>query len=306
MRIVAALGGNALLRRGEAPDAAVQLAHIVQAVKELAPLAADHELVITHGNGPQVGMLAIESADDPALSTPYPLDVLSAETQGMIGYWLVRELRNALPHRQVVALLTDTLVDADDPAFRNPAKFVGRTYSAEQAHRLAADRGWTVRQDGAAWRRVVPSPEPHGIAELPAIALLLEAGWVVVAAGGGGVPVTENGHGAEAVVDKDLTAALLAARLNADALLLLTDVPGIIAGFGTPQARPVDRATPAQLRELNLPEGSMGPKAEAACRFAQQRPGALAAIGTLTDAAAMLAGEAGTLVVLPDLGERPR
>jgi carbamate kinase len=315
MRIVAALGGNALLQRGEAPDAGIQLAHIAQAVQSLAPLADQHELVITHGNGPQIGMLAVESAADNALSAPYPLDVLGAQTQGMIGYWLARELRGACPGRQVIALLTDTLVRADDPAFGHPTKFVGRLYSADEAHRLAAARGWTLHPDGkaegATWRRVVPSPEPHDILELPAITLLLDAGWVVVAAGGGGVPVTTRSSGldgiarlsgADAVVDKDLTAALLAERLEADALLLLTDVPGIVADFGTSQARLLTHATPAQLRTLKLPEGSMGPKAEAACRFSEHRPAAIAAIGPMTDAPALLTGRAGTMIrdTLPD------
>ncbi|MEO5875104.1 MAG: carbamate kinase [Streptosporangiaceae bacterium] len=301
MRIVAALGGNALLRRGETPDAGVQLSHVIEAVEALAPLADEHELVITHGNGPQVGMLAVESAADPALSVPYPMDVLGAQTQGMIGYWLTRELRNARPGRRIVALITETLVRADDPAFGNPTKFVGRLYTVEEARHLTATRAWAMREDGAAWRRVVPSPEPQDILELPAITLLLASGWIVIAAGGGGVPVTSNGrtaqsHGADAVVDKDLTAALLAERLNADALLLLTDVPGVIVGFGTPQARPLGPTTPAQLRSLHLAEGSMGPKADAACRFVEHRPDALAAIGTLTDAAALLTGHTGTVI----------
>ncbi|MFG2006227.1 carbamate kinase [Spirillospora sp. NPDC048911] len=295
MRIVAALGGNALLRRGEKPDAAVQLAHIAQAVAALAPLAAEHELLITHGNGPQVGMLALETADDHTLSTPYPLDALVAETQGMIGYWLARELRAALPERQVVTLLSDTLVDPTDPAFNDPTKFIGAQYTAQEAALLTATRGWTMRQDGSAWRRVVPSPEPRDIVELPAITHLMDAGWIVVAAGGGGIPVTANGHhGVEAVVDKDLTAALLAERTDADALLLLTDVSNIYADYGTPQARPLTGTTPEEIRALGLPEGSMGPKAEAAARFVEHRPGAFAAIGSLTDAEALLTGKAGT------------
>ncbi|MBO3752863.1 carbamate kinase [Streptosporangiaceae bacterium NEAU-GS5] len=308
MRIVAALGGNALLQRGEAPDAAVQLTHVAQAVHALAPLTADHELIITHGNGPQVGMLAVESANDTTLTAPYPMDVLTAQTQGMIGYWLVRELRNARSGLKVVGVLTDTLIDADDPAFDHPTKFVGPRYPPREAERIADARGWCLRPEGnpgqAMWRRVVASPEPLDILELSAITLLLDAGWVVVAAGGGGVPVTNGGSalglsglaGADAVIDKDLTAALLAERLQADALLLLTDVPAIMTGFGTPQARRLIRATPAQLRALPLAQGSMGPKAEAACRFTEHRPGVIAAIGSLTDAAALLTGRAGTLV----------
>ncbi|MFC4910141.1 carbamate kinase [Actinomadura gamaensis] len=299
MRIVAALGGNALLRRGEALDAAVQIAHVRQAARGLAALARDHELVVTHGNGPQVGLLALESAADPALSVPYPLDVLGAETQGMIGYWLARELRRVLPGREIVAVLTETVVDSRDPAFAAPAKFVGRAYGTAEADRMRVEHGWAMRRDGDAWRRVVPSPEPRDIVELPTLARLTEVGCLVIAAGGGGVPTDGGHHGVEAVVDKDLTAALLATRLKADALLLLTDVPAVMRDHGTPRARPVRQATPDELRRIPLPAGSMGPKAEAACRFADQRPGAVAAIGSLTDAPALLAGTAGTRVEAP-------
>jgi carbamate kinase len=296
VRIVAALGGNALLRRGEIPDASVQVEHVREAVGGLAALAAGNELIVTHGNGPQVGLLAVESAADPALSAPYPLDVLGAETQGMIGYWLVRELRRALPGREIAALLTETEVDPGDPAFGDPAKFVGRGYGDAEAERLRAEHGWAMRRDGTAWRRVVPSPEPRAIVELPTIARLTGEGCLVVAVGGGGVP-TGGGHlGVEAVVDKDLAAALLARHLKADVLLLLTDVPAIERGFGTARARPVRRVTPALLRRLPLPAGSMGPKAEAACRFAEHRRGAVAVVGALTDAPALLSGAAGTRI----------
>ncbi|WP_460307413.1 amino acid kinase family protein [Actinocorallia aurea] len=301
---MAALGGNALLRRGERPDAAVQLAHVAEAVAALAPLAAEHELLITHGNGPQIGMLALESAADPALSVPYPLDALNAQTQGLIGSWLVRALRSALPGRRVVALLTDTVVAADDPAFERPTKFIGRQYTREEAGRLAGERGWAVARDGDAWRRVVPSPAPLDVVELPAAGLLLDAGWVVVAGGGGGAPVRSDGTGGvEAVVDKDFTSALMAERLGAEVLLLLTDVPNVIAGYGTDAAEPVGRATPARVRALDLPAGSMGPKAEAACRFAEHRPGVLAAIGALGDAPDLVAGRAGTRISLPAASE---
>jgi carbamate kinase len=248
MRIVAALGGNALLKRGEPPDSAIQERHVISAVRALAPLAAGHELVITHGNGPQVGLLALESASDPALARPYPFDVLGAQTQGMIGYWLTQALANALPDRQVTCLISRTLVRADDPAFAHPAKFVGPVYDESQARALAASQHWDIRQDGAAWRRVVPSPEPADLIELPAIRLLLDHRAIVVCSGGGGIPVAVNGtgglRGVEAVVDKDLTAALLAIRLHADALLLLTDMAAVQDGFGTP-AGPADR--PGQL-----------------------------------------------------------
>ncbi|MFF4235323.1 carbamate kinase [Actinomadura geliboluensis] len=296
MRVVAALGGNALLHRGEPLDASVQIGHIREAVRGLATAASGSELVITHGNGPQVGLLAVESAADPALSTPYPLDVLGAQTQGMIGYWLARELRRALPGREVVAVLTETVVALDDPAFTHPTKFVGRSYAAHEAHRLRAEHGWAVRRDGAAWRRVVPSPEPRAIVELPTIARLVDDGCLVIAAGGGGVPVDPHHRGVEAVVDKDLTAALLAEHLKADMLLLLTDVPAVMRDYGTADARPIGRITPRALRALDLPAGSMGPKAEAACRFAEHRHGAVAVIGALADIPALLSGTAGTRI----------
>ncbi|MBT2212690.1 MULTISPECIES: carbamate kinase [Actinomadura] len=299
MRIVAALGGNALLRRGEHPKASVQVSHVREAVRGLADLAVGNDLVVTHGNGPQIGLLAVESAADPALSTPYPLDALGAQTQGVIGYWLARELRRHLPGREVVALLTETVVDPRDPAFARPTKFVGRAYPAPDAGRLHAEHGWTMRRDGDFWRRAVPSPEPSGIVELPTITRLVEDGCLVVAVGGDGVPTGPDHRGVEAVVDKDLASALLAAHLKADMLLLLTDVPAVMRGHGTAAARPVREATPAALRDMRLPDGSMGPKAEAACRFAESRPGAVAAIGSLTEATALLAGAAGTRVEAP-------
>ena len=300
MRIVAALGGNALLERGEPPESAIQEQHVIKAVRALAPLAAGNDLVITHGNGPQVGMLALESAHDPALSRPYPFDVLGAQTQGMIGYWLVQELQNALPGRQAACLVSRTLVSPDDPAFAHPTKFVGPVYDEQQARLLAASQHWEIRRDGSAWRRVVPSPEPTGLLDLTAVRVLLDGAAIVVCSGGGGVPVMAvNGtgpiRGVEAVVDKDLTAALLARQLDADALLLLTDVAAVQDGYGTPQARPIRRATPAELRARNFPAGSMGPKIEAVCRFVETT-GKPAAIGQLGDAQALLAGEAGTLV----------
>jgi carbamate kinase len=299
VRVVAALGGNALLERGEPPDSDVQQAHIARAVAALAPLAGDHELVITHGNGPQVGLLAMESARDTALTRPYPFDVLGAQTQGMIGYWLVQALQNALPGRLAGCLVCRTLVSADDPAFANPVKFVGPVYAEARARQLAAEYGWQVRRDGNAWRRVVPSPEPAELLDLPLISELVRIGAIVVCAGGGGVPVTRDAagflRGAEAVVDKDLTAALLARVLHADALLLLTDVDCVQDQYGTQQARPIRLATPSVLRALQFPAGSMGPKVDAACRFVEAT-GAMAAIGRLDDAEALLYRKAGTIV----------
>jgi carbamate kinase len=300
MRIVAALGGNALLQRGERPDADVQQGHIAEAAQALAPLARQHELVLTHGNGPQVGLLALQSASDPALREPYPLDVLGAQTQGMIGYWLAQAMQQACPERPVACLLSRTLVHAGDPAFAVPAKFVGPVYTRAHAEQLAAERGWQVRQDGSAWRRVVPSPEPIGLVEQDMITTLIGTGVIVICNGGGGVPVTMDTdgrlHGAEAVVDKDLTAALLARLVGADVLLLLTDVDGIIDGYGTAAARPIRQTTPAQLRARQFPAGSMGPKAEAVCRFVAGT-GKMAVIGRLDDAEAMAYGKAGTVVV---------
>jgi carbamate kinase len=301
LKVVAALGGNALLERGEAPDSDVQQARVAQAVEALVPVALRHDLIITHGNGPQVGVLALESAGDPALHRPYPFDVLGAQTQGMIGYWIVQALGNALPARAAACLICRTLVSSDDPAFLDPEKFVGPGYDEEQAGRLAAEHGWEVRADGAAWRRVVPSPEPIDLIELPLIRLLLSSGAIVVCAGGGGIPVAGDGdgpgrlRGVEAVVDKDLTAALLGRAIGADVLLLLTDIAAVQDGYGTPQAQPIRAASSRDLRARSFAAGSMGPKIEAACRFVDAT-GGVAAIGRLGDAEALLAGTAGTIV----------
>jgi carbamate kinase len=299
VRLVVAVGGNALLERGEVPLAQIQEGHVGEAVDALAPLAADHELVITHGNGPQVGLLANESAADPDLPGPYPLDVLGAESQGMIGYFLLQALQNALPGRTVVSLICQTEVAADDPAFTDPTKFVGPVYPDPSAGGLAARRGWQVRPDGPSWRRVVASPEPVAMVELATIRLLMAGGAVVVCAGGGGIPVVRGDdgrlRGAEAVIDKDLGAALLAKDLGADALLLLTDVANVQTGFGTADARAIGRTTAAALRATPFPPGSMGPKVEAACRFVEAT-GRPAMIGNLGDAAALLQGTCGTYI----------
>jgi carbamate kinase len=307
VRVVVALGGNALLKRGERPDASVQEANVEVAVTALAPVAEAHELVVTHGNGPQVGVLALQSASDPNLSTPYPFDVLGAQTQGMIGYWLLQSLQNHLPDRQIACIINQTLVSAADPAFADPTKPIGETYDEDEARRLADARGWVMKPDGAGWRRVVGSPEPQRVVETRLIRLLLGTGAVVVCAGGGGVPVIRSDEGrlegVEAVVDKDLTAAVLAEALDADALLILTDVPCVYRRFGTPEQEPITAATPAALRSEELPAGSMGPKVEAACRFVELT-GGMSGIGRLEDAAAILAGRAGT-VVTPS-GSPPR
>jgi carbamate kinase len=192
VRIVAAVGGNALLERGERPDAEIQQRHIRAAIDALAPLARSGQLVVTHGNGPQVGLLARESAADPALARPYPLDVLGAQTQGMIGYWLLQGFQNAVPGRKIASVITQTLVSATDPAFADPTKFVGPVYPEAEARRIAAERGWTVKADGDAWRRVVASPIPLRVVETRLIRQLLDADVVVICAGGGGAPVVRN------------------------------------------------------------------------------------------------------------------
>lgn len=298
MRIVAALGGNALLLRGEAPDSDAQERRIRVAAEALTPLVMGNELVITHGNGPQVGVLALESAADAMLTHPYPFDVLVAETQGLIGNWILSAIGRAAPWTRAVCLITRTVVDESDDAFLHPTKFVGPTYSKAQAQRLSSEWGWRVAQDGTNWRRVVASPQPRDVIEVDEIELLLEQGHVVVCAGGGGVPVVRDGDGywrdVEAVIDKDLTAAVLAAELRADALLLLTDVPYVELGYGTPDARPIHHTTVGALRASTFAAGSMGPKVAAACRFADS--GGIAAIGRLQDAPMLLRGDAGTIV----------
>lgn len=299
MRIVIALGGNALLRRAEHPDADVQLSHVREAAAAITPLTDDHEIVITHGNGPQVGLLAIESAADAGLRRPYPLDVLDAETQGMIGYLLQQELHNAGVARPIATLVTQTVVASGDPAFLRPTKFIGSGFDEATARRLALSNEWRIARDGEQWRRVVASPEPRDVVEVESIRALLATGAVVVAAGGGGAAVTRDGprlHGVEAIVDKDLTAALLATQLHADLLVILTDVAGVHEGWGTPDAHPLATATSEQLRAMQLPDGSMGPKVEAVCRFVE-RTGNRAVIGALADVVALVRGTAGTQVL---------
>jgi carbamate kinase len=299
-KIVVALGGNALLQRGEPPTAAVQRGHAKDAMTAVAAVAADNEVILTHGNGPQVGLLALQ-ASAYADVAPYPLDVLGAESEGMIGYVLEQELENQLPGRNIVTVLTQVVVDADDPAFGKPTKPIGAVYTEEQARKLAAELGWSIAPDNSHFRRVVASPRPLKIVELAAIRMLVDAGALVVCSGGGGIPVVVDDQGAlrgvEAVIDKDLAAELLARSLDADVLLMLTDVDAVVAGWGGPDAHPIRHATPAELRRLEFAAGSMGPKVEAACRFVEAT-GGTAAIGSLADASAILAGEAGTTVSL--------
>src|SRR6056297_1475748 len=289
MLIVVALGGNALLRRGQALTAENQRENARTAAAALARILRDgHDLVITHGNGPQVGLLALQGlAHKP--DEAYPLDILGAETEGMIGYLIEQELENALDHdRTVATLLTQVRVDPDDPAFAAPTKFVGPVYDKAKAEEMAERHGWTVAQDGDNWRRVVPSPAPVEIPDLKVIRQLLGHGTVVICAGGGGIPVVARPDGGltgvEAVIDKDAASALLAEALGADGLLMLTDVKGILRDFGTEDADRIDHLTPQEVHALDLPDGSMGPKAAAAARFATSGPGRWAAIGKLDDA----------------------
>lgn len=300
MRVLVALGGNALLRRGEPMTAENQRRNVGVACRALAPLAARHELVLSHGNGPQVGLLALQAAAYHA--TPaYPLDVLSAETEGMIGYLIEQELGNLLPEEVPLAtVLTMVEVDPDDPAFDEPTKFVGPLYDEADAAALAADRGWVFRRDGDRLRRVVPSPLPRRIFEIRPIRWLLERGVVVICAGGGGIPTAWEREGVlsgvEAVIDKDLASELLARDVDADLFVMATDVDGVYDGWGTNDARRLGRVTPAELRSLTLPGGSMGPKVQAAVQFVE-RTGRPAAIGALADIERIVDGAAGTLVV---------
>lgn len=298
MLVVIAVGGNALLRRGEPIDAETQRRNVASAARAIAQIAREHDVVVTHGNGPQVGLLALQSESSSEVPAP-PLDVLDAESEGMIGYLLEQELGNELEGRDVAALLTQVVVEPDDPAFANPTKPIGPVYAESEARALAVARGWSIAPDGDSWRRVVPSPRPRAIVELRTIEILLEFGVVVICAGGGGIPVRVGAEGAlrgvEAVIDKDSSAALLAEDLGADALLLLTDVDAVMTGWGTSGARPIRRADPEQLEVLDFAVGSMGPKVAAACDFARAT-GRSAMIGALSDAVAVLRGDAGTTI----------
>jgi len=299
MRILVALGGNALLRRGEPMTAEAQRANVEIAAQALATIHPGNELVITHGNGPQVGLLALQGAaykPDEA----YPLDVLGAQTEGMIGYMIEQELGNLLPFEVPFAtILTMVEVDRDDPGFKNPTKFIGPVYSEGDARRPEKERGYVMKKDGDKWRRVVASPIPKRIFEIRPIKWLLEQGSVVIAAGGGGIPtVYEPGRklrGIEAVIDKDLCSELLARQLDADFFIMATDAEAVFLDYGKPTARAFRRVHPSAIREFSFPAGSMGPKVDAACQFAE-KTGKRAAIGALKDLSAILRSEAGTTV----------
>jgi len=299
VRVVIALGGNALLRRGQALTAENQRENVRVAAEAMAPIAGDHQLVISHGNGPQVGLLALQGASYKP-DEAYPLDVLGAQTEGMIGYMIEQELGNLLPVEVPFAtILTMIEVDAGDPAFKDPTKFIGPVYEEAEARRLAGEKDWAIKPDGDKWRRVVASPLPKRIFEIRPIRWMLDQGTVVICAGGGGIPTVydENRqlHGVEAVIDKDFASELLARELQADLFIMATDAEAVYDGWGTPDQKGIRRATPEAMRAFDFPAGSMGPKVDAACQFAEET-GKAAAIGALADLPQILQGTAGTTV----------
>lgn len=305
MRIVIALGGNALLRRGEPMTADAQRANVRIACEQIARIASGNELIIAHGNGPQIGLLALQGAAYTDVS-PYPLDVLGAQTEGMIGYLIEQELGNLLPFDVPFAtLLTQVEVSEDDPAFQHPSKPIGPVYSAEEAERLAKEKGWNIAPDGENFRRVVPSPKPKRIFEAQPIRWLLEKGAIVICAGGGGIPTIYDGNrqlrGIEAVIDKDLCSALLAEQLNADLLVIATDVDAAYIDWNGPNPKAIASAHPDILDSMQFAAGSMGPKIEAACGFARNT-GNEAVIGTLTDIESIVRGQGGTRVSVTGAG----
>ena len=303
MRIVIALGGNALLRRGQPMTAENQRENIAAAAERIAAVASGNQIVVAHGNGPQVGLLALQAAAYHDLGhgvEPYPLDVLGAQTEAMIGYVIEQELGNRLPPDQPLAtVLTMIEVDPADPAFAHPTKPIGPVYDRATAERLAAVGGWTIAPDGDMFRRVVASPKPRRIFEIEPIRTLVENGTVVICAGGGGIPTMYDAdgtlHGVEAVMNKDLASALLARQLAADLLVIATDVDGVYTGWGTTEQRLVNRVTPDELMRMRFASGSMGPKVEAARTFVSAT-GNDAVIGALTDIVDIVAGSAGTRV----------
>jgi carbamate kinase len=304
MRLVIALGGNALLRRGEPMTADNQRENIRLACAQIAHIASGNELVVAHGNGPQVGLLALQAAAYTSVS-PYPLDVLGAETEGMIGYMIEQELGNLLPLEVPFAtLLTQVEVDPADPAFQHPSKPIGPVYSKDDAERLAAEKGWSIAPDGDKYRRVVASPRPKQIFEIRPIKWLLEKGSVVICAGGGGIPTMyQDGKlvGVEAVIDKDLCTALLAEQLKADLLIIATDVNAVFLDWGQPTQQAVHCAHPDELDKLGFAAGSMGPKVQAACEFARNT-GKVAVIGSLAEIEAIVQGSAGTRISIAQVG----
>src|SRR3954454_15192316 len=302
MLTVEAVGGDDPLKRGEPMTAENQRTNVRSSAPALAAVAQDHQVVLTHGNGPQVGLLALQGAAYTDVG-PYPLDILGAQTEGMIGYVLEQELGNVMPPDVPLAtILTMVEVDPLDPAFQDPTKFVGPIYTKADADALAAEKSWVFKPDGEHWRRVVPSPEPQTIFEIRPIRWLLDQGTVLICAGGGGVPTMFLPEakttlvGVEAVIDKDLASQLLAREVDADLYVMATDVDCVYADWGTPRQRPLGRVTAAELRALSFPAGSMGPKVDAACRFVEAT-GGRTAIGSLAQIQQIVDGEAGTQVV---------
>ena len=299
MRVVVALGGNALLQRGQILNAENQRENIRVAAMQLAEVHKHHQLVIAHGNGPQVGLLALMDAAYTAVD-PYPLDVLGAETVGMIGYIIEQELGNIIPFKDhIVTVLTQVVVDPGDPAFQKPTKPVGPVYDQAESERLRKEKGWSMAADGKYFRRVVPSPKPQRIIELNVIRMLVDNGVVVICAGGGGIPTAydkdQKLYGIEAVIDKDLASALLSRELDAEMFVMLTDVANVYANFGTPQQQSIRAAHPDALEQLDFADGSMGPKIQSACQFVRET-GKQSAIGKLSDLTGIMSGEAGTLI----------
>jgi carbamate kinase len=295
MLIVIALGGNALLQRGDPLDAKIQRKNVATAAAAIAQLAKKHQIVLCHGNGPQVGLLALQNAAYDKVP-PYPLDILGAESQGMIGYLIQQELKNQLLDRHMTTLLTQIIVDQNDPAFTKPTKFIGPIYSREQAEKIAQENNWQIAPDGNHWRRVVPSPQPTAIVELAIAKTLIQNDVITIFGGGGGIPVINTGHrleGVEAVIDKDNTAAFIATELQADALIILTDVDAACINWGTKDQKAIKKATPQLYQQQEFASGSMGPKINAACKFAA-KTGQFAAIGSLNKLIDIIDGSSGT------------
>ena len=302
MRVVVALGGNALLKRGEPMTAEVQRSNVRVAAQSLAPVAEKHQLVLSHGNGPQVGLLALQGAAYKEVDA-YPLDVLGAQTEGMIGYLIEQELGNLLPFEVPFAtILTMVEVDPKDPAFQDPTKFVGPVYEEVEAKKLAAEKGWSIKPDGQYWRRVVPSPLPKRIFEMRPVKWLLEHNTVVICGGGGGIPTMyvpgeeRKLTGVEAVIDKDLVSELLARELEADLYVMATDVDGVYLDWGKPTQRKLEKISAAELKTHTFTAGSMGPKVSAAIQFVENT-GKRAAIGSLEEIEQIVEGKAGTNVI---------
>jgi carbamate kinase len=299
MKLVIALGGNALLKRGEALTLEAQKQNAQRACKLIAEVAKTHQVILTHGNGPQVGLLALQSANDPQNLTPF--DVLDAESEGMIGYLLELQLRNFLPNKKIITLLTQILVDEKDKAFSDPTKFIGAIYNKVQAEKLAKTHDWTIKADGEYFRRVIASPQPLCILELETIQLLLDADVLVICCGGGGIPVIQQPMGEyagiEAVIDKDLASSLLAREIQADGLVILTDVLGVMKNWGKSSAEVIKKISVSDIEAMHFSEGSMLPKIKAACAFVKNS-GKSAYIGALDDLDEILKGRAGTEILL--------